>query len=395
MNSRVYLSPPHMNGTEIKYIQQAFDSNWIAPLGQNVDMFEETVGAYLGMPFALGVSTGTSAIHLALRYAGVGPGDVVFCSDITFAASCNPILYLQAQPVFIDSDPGSWCMSPALLLKALEDHRRAGRLPKAVIVVDLYGLPADYDRILGICADFGVPVIEDAAEALGSSYKNRMCGSLGDIGILSFNANKIITASSGGMVLAKDAKAVEKMKYWATQARENTPYYEHKEVGYNYRLSNICAGIGRGQMTTIDQYVQARRRIFHTYAQELGGLPVSFNPVIDGAVPNFWLSVLVLDAHCGVTVSQIAETLSRANIETRPFWKPMHAQPVFQSCPFYHRENERPVGDRLFESALCLPSGSALSGDDQSQIIELIKGCFAGRRSARGKTGDVLREVCS
>jgi pyridoxal phosphate-dependent aminotransferase EpsN len=382
-----------MNGTEIQYIQQAFSSNWVAPLGQNVDMFEDAVKTYLDMPFALGVNTGTAAIHLALKYTGVGAGDIVFCSDITFAASCNPILYLQAQPVFIDSDPDSWCMSPALLFRALKEHKRLGRLPKAVIVVDLYGLPADYDQILNICSDFGVPVIEDAAEALGASYKNGMCGSFGDVGILSFNANKIITTSSGGMVLAKQAKAIEKMKYWATQARENTPYYEHKEVGYNYRLSNICAGIGCGQMSSLNQYVQARRRICQTYAQGLSDLPVSFNPVIEGAEPSFWLSVLVLHDNCGVTVSEIAEAVGRENIETRPFWKPMHTQPVFQGHPFYHRENAPPVGEHLFEKALCLPSGSAMSEDVQYRTIDLIRECFKRNHAARCQAAAAM-EVC-
>ncbi len=379
MDNRVYLSPPHMNGRELEYIRQAFSSNWIAPLGENVDAFEEAVKSYVGISGTLAVSSGTAAMHLALRYAGVMPGDAVFCSDVTFAASCNPITYLQAEPVFIDSDMESWCMDPALLASALHAYKKAGRLPKAVVVVDLYGLPADYDHILDLCAEFGVTVIEDAAEALGASYKGSMCGGFGALNILSFNANKIITTSSGGMVLAHDDQAIQKMKYWATQARENTPYYEHLEIGYNYRLSNICAGIGRGQMETLDKYVKTRREIHRRYQQGLEGLPISLNPVIKGAKPNFWLTVMVLEEGCGVSVSHIADALSRENIETRPFWKPMHLQPVYRNHRFFSDNGKTSVGQRLFENAMCLPSGSALDEGTQDRIIDIIRGCFAGR----------------
>ena len=383
------MSPPHMNGRELEYIQQAFASNWIAPLGENIDAFESAVKGYVGVGGALAVSSGTAAIHLALRYAGVMPGDAVFCSDVTFAASCNPITYLQAEPVLIDSDMESWCMDPALLACALHEYKKAGRLPKAVIVVDLYGLPADYGRILDICAEFGVTVIEDAAEALGASYNGRMCGTFGTLSILSFNANKIITASSGGMVLAHDEHAIQKMKFWATQARENTPHYEHREIGYNYRLSNICAGIGLGQMEALGRYVEARRGIHRRYRQGLDGLPVSFNPVIPGADPNFWLTVMIPEPGCGVTPQQIAQALDRENIETRPFWKPMHMQPVFEGCRFFARSGEVSVGQRLFESGLCLPSGSALDEDTQDRIIDIIRGCFA-----RHSVGAGSAEAC-
>lgn len=386
-NKRIYLSPPHMNGREMDYIRQAFESNWIAPIGKNIDMFEDTVKRYLHMPAALGVNSGTAAMHLALRYLGAGPGDTVLCSDVTFAASCNPVVYLGAEPVFIDSDMESWCMSPALLERALEDCQKEGRLPKAVVVVDLYGLPARYDDILGVCARYGVPVVEDAAEALGASYRGRMCGSFGEISILSFNANKIITTSSGGMVLAKDPQAIARMRYWSTQARENVPYYEHKEIGFNYRLSNICAGIGCGQMESLGRYVETRRRIHRDYARGLDGLPVRLNPVIEGAAPNFWLNVLVLEDGCGVKVSEIADALAEENIETRPFWKPMHTQPVYRGCRFYRNEDETPAGERLFASALCLPSGSALSHSDQGRIIDIIRGCFKDDRNAPYKAG--------
>ncbi len=377
MDKRVYLSPPHMNGREIEYIHQAFESNWIAPLGENIDAFEAAVKSYTGIAGAVAVSSGTAALHLALRYAGVGAGDVVLCSDVTFAASCNPITYQQAEPVFIDSDKESWCMNPSLLADALHACKREGRLPKAVVVVDLYGMPADYNRITDICAEFGVTLIEDAAEALGASYKGRRCGTFGALNILSFNANKIITTSSGGMVLSDDEHAIQKMKFWATQAREVAPHYEHKEIGYNYRMSNICAGIGRGQMETLDSYVQIRRGIFNRYQQGLSDLPVSFNPMLEGAQPNFWLTVLVLEGGCGVSAAQLADALAQENIETRPYWKPMHMQPVYQGCRFFHSSGKQPVGQRLFESAICLPSGSALTADTQDKIMDIIRGCFA------------------
>ncbi|MFZ5975661.1 MAG: DegT/DnrJ/EryC1/StrS family aminotransferase [Bacillota bacterium] len=375
-DKRVYLSPPHMNGGEMKYINEAFESNWVAPLGANVDAFEDAVKEYIRVPYALAVNSGTAAIHLALRHLGVGQGDAVFCSDVTFAASCNPIVYQQAEPVFIDCDMETWCMSPELLSRALVDYHRMGRLPKAVVVVDLYGLPADYGKILEICAQYRVPVVEDAAEALGSSYRGRMCGAFGDIGILSFNANKIITTSGGGMVLARDKEAVDKMRFWATQAKESARHYEHREIGYNYRLSNICAGIGRGQMEAMDSYVQARRRIYARYVRELHDLPVSFYPSIDGAEPNCWLSVMTLKEGCGVSVADIMDALERQNIESRPFWKPMHMQPVYRDCVFYAHCGATPAGSRLFQSSLCLPSGSAMDEDVQSEIINVIRECF-------------------
>ena len=374
---RIFLSPPHMNGGEMKYIQQAFDSNWIAPLGANVDRLEEIVKKYVGMPEALAVSSGTAAMHLALRYLGVGQGDTVFCSDVTFAASCNPIVYQQAQPVFIDCDLDSWGMSPELLIKALDDHKRMNSLPKAVIVVDLYGLPARYDRIIPICAEYGVPVIEDAAEALGTSYHGKMCGSFGEIGILSFNANKIITTSGGGMVFAKDKKAIDKMKFWATQARENKRYYEHAEIGFNYRLSNICAGIGCGQMEELDRYINARRLIYGRYVEGLKELPVTFYPHIDGAEPNCWLSVMTISPNCSVQVNDLIDALEAENIESRPFWKPMHMQAVYGDCEFYCRDGSLPAGERLFSSSICLPSGSAMDDEIQSRIIAAVKNAFS------------------
>ena len=379
MNERVYLSPPHMNGREMGYIEHAFATNWIAPLGENIDAFEDAVKSFVKMPYALGLSSGTAAMHLAMMALGVGPGDVVLCSDVTFAASCNPIVYQGAEPAFIDSDPESWCMDPSLLADALHAYKKAGRIPKAAVVVDLYGLPADYDRILSICAEFGVPVIEDAAEALGASYKGKMCGSFGALGVLSFNANKIITTSSGGMVLSRSGETVQKMKFWATQAREPLPYYEHKEIGYNYRLSNICAGIGRGQMETLGAYVEKRRGIYRRYSAALADLPVRFNPVIRGAEPNFWLTVMVFEDGCGVSPAEVAEALAAENIETRPFWKPMHMQPVYNSRRFFSRRAL--VGEALFQNGLCLPSGTAMSADTQEKVIDIILACFTRSRT--------------
>jgi pyridoxal phosphate-dependent aminotransferase EpsN len=364
-----------MSGGEIKYIESAFESNWIAPLGENVDRLEEAMAQYTGMPAALALCSGTAAMHLALQYLGVGQGDIVFCSDITFAASCNPAVYLGARPVFIDSDLQSWCMSPQVLYTALKEYKAMGRLPKAVIVVDLYGLPADYARITDICAQFGVPIVEDAAEALGSSLHGRMCGSFGELGVLSFNANKIITTSGGGMVLAKDKAATEKMKFWATQAREKARHYEHKEIGYNYRLSNICAGIGRGQLQSIESFLEARRHIHERYIQGLSGHPVSFFPMLPGAAPNCWLTVMTIEKDCGVSPVNIIDALEAANIESRPFWKPMHMQPVYAGHAFYSEGH--PVGECLFERSVCLPSGAGLEEDAQCKVIDVINGCFS------------------
>jgi pyridoxal phosphate-dependent aminotransferase EpsN len=382
LSDRVYLSPPHMNGREMGYIEQAFATNWIAPLGENIDAFEDAVQRYVRMPHALALSSGTAALHLAMMSLGIGPGDIVLCADVTFAASCNPIVYQGGDPVFIDCDRESWCMDPALLADALFAYKKEGKLPKAVVVVDLYGLPADFGRILPVCAEFGVPVIEDAAEALGTSYRDAMCGSFGALNVLSFNANKIITTSSGGMVLSRSEEAVQKMKYWATQAREPLPYYEHKEIGYNYRMSNICAGIGRGQMETLSAYVEKRRGIFRRYAAALADLPVRFNPVIPGAEPNFWLTVMVIEEGCGVSPATIAEALAAENIESRPFWKPMHMQPVYRSRRFFSRRAS--VGEALFSRGLCLPSGTAMDERVQDKIIDIIRTCFMrGRTRAR------------
>ncbi|MEC0220192.1 MULTISPECIES: DegT/DnrJ/EryC1/StrS family aminotransferase [Paenibacillus] len=356
----------------MKYIQEAFDTNWIAPLGTNVDKFEEELCEYVGVEHGLALSSGTAGIHLALKYFGVGPGDYVFCSDLTFAGSCNPILYQYANPVFIDSEPETWNMSPIALEEAFEWAKKENKMPKAVIIVDLYGQSADYDLLIPICEQYGVPVIEDAAEALGATYKGKKCGSFGHIGIFSFNGNKIITTSGGGMVVSNDEDAIKKMRFWATQSKETSRHYEHKEIGYNYRMSNICAGIGRGQLEALDSFIQKRRTINNLYRESLSDLPLSFMPISNNGKPNHWLSVLNLSSGELVTPEDIIVLLEEANIESRPVWKPMHSQPLFKDYPFFSHANN--ISGGLFKTGICLPSGSAMTQKHCEQVISIIKG---------------------
>ncbi|MHB1315299.1 MAG: DegT/DnrJ/EryC1/StrS family aminotransferase [Christensenellales bacterium] len=376
MSDRIYLSPPHMNGMEMKYINEAFETNWIAPLGKNVDSLEDGLKDYLGCSSAVALSSGTSAIHLALKYLGAGHGDTVFCSDLTFSGTCNPILYQDAEPVFIDSDPKTWNMSPAALKKAFEEAAERKALPKAVIIVDIYGIPADYDELMPLCSAYGVPFIEDAAEALGASYKGCKCGTFGKIGILSFNANKIITTSGGGMLVSDDEQACKKVKFWATQSREPLLHYEHKEVGYNYRLSNISAGIGCGQLHTLDSYVEKRRQINRRYRELLADLPIGFSPEYPGAESSCWLTVITINNGAGVTPAEIIAALAQEDIESRPCWKPMHAQPVFEQYRYYRHDGRCSVSDELFKTGLCLPSGTAMTEGDLARITDVIRGCF-------------------
>lgn len=373
MNRRIYLSPPHMGTTEMKYIQEAFDTNWIAPLGANVDAFESELSGYTGLGHILALSSGTAGIHLAIRYLGVKPGDDVFCSSLTFLGSCNPILYQYANPVFIDSEPESWNMSPCALQRAFEWAERENRIPRAVIITDLYGQSADYERLLPICRDYGVPVVEDAAEALGASYRGRMCGSFGEIGVFSFNGNKIITTSGGGAVASENAEAVRKMRFWSMQSREPARYYEHKEIGFNYRMSNICAGIGRGQLQVIEERIASKRRIFERYTAGLAGLPIRMMPVSGKGVPNYWLSVLLLDEGLPVSPGDLVEMLEKENIEARHVWKPMHLQPVFRDCTFFAHEDGWDVSRQVFRRGICLPSGTAMSEEEQDKVIEKIR----------------------
>jgi dTDP-4-amino-4,6-dideoxygalactose transaminase len=373
--SRIFLSPPHMTGKEQELVNDAFASNWIAPLGPHVDGFEREMSQKLGVGYACALSSGTGALHLALILLEVGQDDLVFCSDLTFAASANAICYVGAQPVFIDSEKQSWNMDPALLAQALEDANTKNKLPKAVIVVDLYGQCADYDPILEVCARYGVPVIEDAAEALGAFYKGRAAGSLCSLAALSFNGNKIITTSGGGMLLCSKKEQRDMALHLATQAREPAPHYQHEKIGYNYRMSNVLAAIGRGQLAGLDQKVAARRANFAFYKKHLGHLPgVFFMPEPAWSKSNRWLTCLTIDPKtAGVSNEQLRLHLETHNIESRPVWKPMHMQPVFRHCSAIGGS----VSEKLFEEGLCLPSGSDLSEDELGFVVEGVLRLFS------------------
>ena len=374
MAEKIYLASPHMSdeGYELEYIKEAFDTNWIAPLGKNVDEFEKEFAARVGSKHAAAVSSGTAALHLALMSAGVGAGDIVFCQSLTFAASANPIIYQNAIPVFIDSDYKTWNMCPIALRKAFEKYAQLGKKPKAVIVVHLYGLSADMDKIMEICNEYGVTVIEDAAESLGSLYKGRQTGTFGEYGIFSFNGNKIITTSGGGMLVSNNEERIKKTRFWATQAREPARHYEHKEVGYNYRMSNVVAGIGRGQLKVLDKRVAKKRHIFEFYKKELGDLPgVEFMPINEWDEPNCWLSCILLNGE--VTPLQIMEALEVENIESRPIWKPMHLQPVYEKYDFVTASEETSVSDDIFARGVCLPSDTKLTEADLIRVAKVIK----------------------
>ncbi len=374
-NGRIYLSPPHMSGNEMAYINDAFQSNWVAPLGPHVDAFERELADFVGAKAAAALSSGTAAIHLALRLLGVGPGDVVFCSTLTFIASVNPVLYQGGRPVFIDSEPETWNMSPAALARAFADAEKTGKLPKAVIVVNIYGQSADMAPLLAICDRYGAPVIEDAAESLGATYRGKASGTLGSAGIFSFNGNKIITTSGGGMLVSDDAAGMEKVRFWATQARDPVRHYQHSEVGYNYRLSNVLAAIGRGQLRVLEERVKARRAIFENYLAALADIDgFDFMPEASFGTSTRWLTTLTVSPErCGVTPGQLIDALSSQNIEARPVWKPLHLQPLFQGCAYYQHELNNSVSDSLFEKGLCLPSGSSLSTEDQCRVIDCIR----------------------
>ena len=366
-NKKIYLSPPHLNGEEIDFIKDAIDSNWIAPLGPHVDAFESEVADYVGVKQAAALSSGTAALHLALEMLGVQKGDHVFCSDLTFVASANAIRYLNAIPVFIDAEPTSWNMSPSALEKAFESV-----LPKAVIVTDIYGQSADYKLIAEICDKHQTPIIEDAAESLGAEYNRKKCGSFGEMAILSFNGNKIITTSGGGMLLTDRSEFVLKAKKLSTQSREEALHYEHAQVGYNYRLSNILAALGRAQLKSLDQYVEKRREIFNYYYNNLKNVEgIRFMPEIENGKSTRWLSVVLMENINHDKIEDIIRSFSEENIEVRPIWKPMHLQPVFEGAAFYYN-GQKPISASLFEHGLCLPSGSDLSKNDLNRIIELL-----------------------
>lgn len=374
MKKKILLSLAHMGGNEQKYIQEAFDTNWVVPLGPNVNAFEEDLARYIGNnKHVTALSAGTAAVHLALVQLGVTVGDEVICQSFTFAASCNPILYQGATPILVDSEEDTWNLSPDFLEEAILDRKKeTGKYPKAIIAVHLYGMPAKLDEIMAIAQKYDIPVVEDAAEALGSTYKGKKCGAFGEFGILSFNGNKIITTSGGGALICSTEEEKKEAMFYATQARENKEYYYHEKVGYNYRLSNICAGIGRGQMEVLPDRVIRRREIHSLYRELLKGvkgITLKEAPNSD-FYSNYWLSCVSVDSNItGKTASDIMHDLADENIESRLLWRPMHMQPLYASVPFYGDH----TSDRIFESGLCLPSGSILTNEDIHRVVEVIK----------------------
>lgn len=381
-NKRLLLSPPHMSGEEQRHIQEAFDANYIAPVGPQLDQFEEVFAEYIDCPYVIAVSSGTAAIHLSLLIAGVQPGDTVLCSSLTFCASANPIRYCGAEPIFIDSDPNTWNIDPNLVEDELKVAAQKGCLPKALIAVDLFGQSIDMDAIEELCNRYDVALIEDAAEALGSSYRGRRLGARGDLNIFSFNGNKLITTSGGGMLCARSEEAIEHARYLATQAREEAAHYQHSEVGFNYRMSNVSACIGIAQVAVIEERVAARQAINRSYHCGLQDIEeISLMPVAAYGKSNCWLTVIQLDAmKCSVTREELRMALESDNIEARPVWKPLHCQPVFKDC-MYRRGS---VSEEIFARGLCLPSGSAMTEDDVDRVVMSIKQklCSARRKCA-------------
>ena len=385
MQDRIWLSLAHMGGREQDFIREAFETNWVVPLGPNVDAFEEALRDYLVKNsgetlegeerHVVALSAGTAALHLGLLLLGVGRGDEVVCQSFTFSASANPIAYQGATPVFVDSEPGTWNMDPVLLEEALKDRlRKTGRLPKAIIPVHLYGMPGRMDEILEVAGRYGVPVLEDAAEALGSSYKGRRCGTFGEYAALSFNGNKIITTSGGGALVCRTEEEARRAKFYATQAREAAPHYQHEKIGYNYRMSNICAGIGRGQMLVLDEHIRRRRENHARYVELLKGVPgveVKCQPEGEGFASNYWLTCITVESRdAGFTREEVRLALDAANIESRPLWKPMHLQPVFREAPYYGNG----TSEYLFDRGLCLPSGPMLTEADLERVADIIRG---------------------
>ncbi|MFO7810306.1 MAG: aminotransferase class I/II-fold pyridoxal phosphate-dependent enzyme [Candidatus Delongbacteria bacterium] len=372
MQKKIWLASPHIGEEEQRFVKEAFDTNWIAPLGPNVDAFESEMCEYLNIASAAALSSGTAAIHLALVMNGVGPGDEVVCQCFTFSGSANPIAYQFARPVFVDSESDSWNMDPELLEKTITDRKKiTGKKPKAVIAVHLYGQSARIEEIAAICKEHNILLIEDAAEALGGSYKGKKLGTFGDIGILSFNGNKILTTSGGGMLVSDDPGVSEKARFLATQARDNAPHYEHSTIGYNYRMSNVLAGIGRGQLKVLDERVKRKRQIFEIYYRAFEDISgISFQPEPENSSGNRWLTAITVDpGKTGVSREHIRKELLKQNIESRPLWKPMHIQPVFKDCSSYCNGSS----EKLFDQGLCLPSDTKLSDGDIRYIIEMVK----------------------
>lgn len=368
--SKIWLSSPHMGGDEIKFVQQAFDENWISPVGPHIAAFENELAAYNKVEHCAALSSGTAAIHLALIILDVKRGDEVICSSFTFSGSCNPVAYTGATPVFVDSERETWNMDPDLLEEAIADRKKkTGKTPKAIILVHLYGMPAKIEKLIKVAQKHGIPVIEDAAEALGSEFKNQRLGTFGDFGIYSFNGNKIITTSGGGALVSKNQAWIQRARFLATQARDAAPHYEHSQIGYNYRLSNICAGIGRGQLHYLDERIKQRRSVYETY-RKAAAHRFHFPSEPDGHFSNRWLTTILVDPdkNNGIDREALRLKLESKNIECRPLWKPMHLQPVFRGAPAYRTG----VSESLFESGLCLPSGSNLSTSDLDRVIDSL-----------------------
>lgn len=376
MKKRILLASPHMSdeGYEQQFIKEAFDTNWIAPLGENVNKFEEEIANYVGVKTGAALSAGSAAIHLGLKALEVQQGDIVFCSSLTFSATCNPIIYQNARPVFIDSEYETWNMDPKALEKAFEKYPN----PKAVIVVHLYGTPAKMDEIIKICKKHNVPLIEDAAESLGSIHNGQQTGTFGEYGVFSFNGNKIITTSGGGMLVSNNEDGIKKVRFWATQSKEPVRHYEHKEIGYNYRMSNICAGIGRGQLKVLDKRIEKKTEIYNKYKNELEKVKeIKMQPIPKNTKPNHWLSVMTIDKDSKVKPLNIMETLEKENIDSRPVWKPMHLQPVFKEYDFITAKNDgTSVSEDLFNRGVCLPSDTKMTEEEQERVIDIIKKCF-------------------
>ena len=372
---KIFLASPHMSdeGYEKEYIKEAFDTNWIAPLGENVNKFEEELAKYVNINNAAALSAGTAAIHMALKALGVKEGDIVFCQSLTFSATANPIIYQNATPVFIDSEYETWNMNPLSLEKAFEKYPN----PKAVVVVNLYGTPAKLDEILEICKKHNTPLIEDAAESLGATLNGKQTGTFGEFGIYSFNGNKIITTSGGGMLVSNDTEKIKKVRFWSTQSREPARHYEHKEIGYNYRMSNICAGIGRGQLKVLDKRIAKKTEIYETYKEAFKDIPeIKMQPYLKNSTPNHWLSSILLEKNSKVKPLDIIVALEKENIESRPIWKPMHLQPVFADYDFITTEEKESISQDIFERGVCLPSDTKMTKEEQEKVIETIKKLF-------------------
>lgn len=378
-NKRIYLASPHMGGLEEVFVKEAFDTNWIAPLGPNVNNFEKEVAEYVGVKHAAALVSGTSAIHLAIKLLGIKAGDLVFCSSLTFAATCNPIIYEGAEPVFIDCEYESLNMSPVALKKAFEYYFEKGIMPKAVIVVHLYGQSANMDEIMSICNKYNVPVIEDAAESLGTTYKGVQTGTIGKFGIFSFNGNKIITTSGGGMLVSDDEEAIKKARFWSTQSRDNERYYQHTELGYNYRMSNIVAGIGRGQIRVLNERISQKKYIYEKYKEAFKDIEdIEMANICDYGEPNYWLSIGILSSESKVKPLDIILALEKENIESRHIWKPIHMQPYFEKYNFFSTLSYHGVSisEDIFNRGICLPSDTKMTDEEIERVISIIKKLF-------------------